>query len=267
MKKFLTALLLITLLLTLTACNIPAKSFMSKAQANSLAKEYGTPQAEMTLKYKTSSSGDEVVVKIIYDLLLDKAPLAVTRFIQIANDDGYNETIVDTLNKDHDYLIMGRYKKIDTKYYDMRSGGGTFAGEFKQNRYKQPKGGYAQFDMFSLAMYHANDGAHFDSADGTLILSLTSNENKKLNFANYAVFAQLAKISVSVNGGNFDDYTKVPSFVRENLYSFSARVSRNIYDAYDDSKSSVSVQVMSTSVTLTVSILGNKDWSKLPTIG
>lgn len=273
MKKVLTALLLISLLFALCACggtggHVSAESFMSRAKVNSLVKRYGEkPQAELTLSY--TSSGDEVVVKVVYDLLLEQAPLAVTRFIQIANEGGYEGTLADTLNKDHDYIVMGRYKKFDDDnyYYDVRGGQTTFAGEFKQNDYKQPKGGYATFGMFSLAMYHANDGAQFDAANGTLILSLTSDEKKVLNSANYAVFAQLASISVKVGKGELVDYRKVPSFVRENLYGFSARVTRKVYDRYDDTKGYVSVQMMSTAVKLHVEMLGNHDWSKLPKIG
>lgn len=261
MKKVLVALLLITLLFTLCACG-----FMGKGQVNSLVDKYGTPQAQLTLNYKTSS-GDNVEVRVIYNLLLDKAPLAVIRFIQLADAGEYDDTLVDTLNKDHDYLIMGRYKKIDSKYYDVRSGGTTFAGEFKQNGYPKPKGGYATFDMFSLAMYHANDGKQFDSANGTLILSLSgAKQDKTLNSANYAVFAEFVEMYVSINEGAERHYSKVNGDVRANLYSFSSRVSRNIYDYYDDTKGSVSIQVMSTSVTLHVEMLGEQDWSKLPTI-
>ena len=266
MKKVLTALLLISLLFTLCACSIPADSFMSQAKVSSLVKTYGkTPQAEVTISFKTSSTGQKVEVKVVYDLLLEQAPLAVTRFIQIANEGGYDNTLADTLNKDHDYIILGRYKKNESRYFDMRAGDTTFAGEFKQNGYRQPKDGYAKFDMFSLAMYHAADGAHFDSANGTLILSLSST--RTLNPDNYAVFAQLASISVKVDDNDALTYRKVPSFVRDSLYGFSARVTRNIYDASDDNKSPVSASVMSSEVLLKVSILGGKDWSKLPHIG
>ena len=269
MKKVLTALLLVTLLFTLCACSIPSDSFMSKSQVNSLVKKYGTPQAEVTLSYKTATgtAAQQVEVKVIYDLLLEQAPLAVTRFIQIANDGEYDGTVADINNADHNYIVLGRYKQFDkNKWYDMRSGGSTFAGEFKQNGYKEPKGGYPDFKMFSLAMYHVSDGEHFNSSDGTLILSLSSTDT--LNSANYAVFAHLSKISVKIDEGEFKEYRNVPSFVHQNLSGFTVRSgARNVYDYHDDSKSAVSVNMLSTEITLTVKILGDYDWTKLPTIG
>lgn len=266
MKKALVALVMIALLVCLCACSVPSNSFMSKAQVNSLLKRYPEPKAVVTLSYKAGN--DEFDVSITYKLLLEQAPIAVTRFIQIANkeENGYNNTLVDTLNTSDKYMIMGRYEqKEDNKYYNVRTADVNFAGEFKSNDYREPQGGYAEFKMFSLAMYHENDGEHFNSANGTLILALSSEI--LLNSANYAVFAEFESISVSTNGGEAKSYSKVPSIIRDHLMGFTTRTTYSIYDANDENAGSVSAQIMSTKVTLNVEVFGSDDnWKKLPTI-
>ena len=263
MKKVLVALVIIALLVSLCACSVPSNSFMSKAQVNSLVKKYPNPQAEITLKYKTGNTNFEV--KVTYNLLLDKAPIAVTRFIQIANEGGYNNTLVDTLNTTYKYVVMGRYRHEQEGYYNARSEDVSFAGEFQSNKYRKPKGGYAEFKIFSLAMFHDNDAEHFDAANGAMILALS---NQTLNSANYAVFAKFDSMKVSTDdGATYATYDKVASYVRDHLMGFTTRSSKNVYESYKEGAKTVSVSLMSTEVTLNVEILGDYDWSKLPTIG
>ena len=266
MKKVLVAFLMIALLVSLCACSVPAGSFMGRAQVNSLVKKYGTPQAELTIKYEAGA--DKVVVKVTYDLLLDKAPLAVTRFIQIANEGGYEDTFIDQLETTYKtYMVMGRYAKdeVDSKkYYDLRSADVAFAGEFESNKYRQPKGGYAEFKMFSLAMYHENVGEKFDSANGTLILSLSSQT--RLNSADYAVFAEFQSMTVYVNEKQTYSYTKVDPSVLANLQSFTTATSHDVYKKDNPNTTTSNVKIISAEPTLSVKILGDSDWSKLPTI-
>ena len=263
MKKVLVALVMIALLVSLCACSVSPDSFMSKAQVNSLVKKYPNPQAVVTLKYETA--GTEFEVMVTYNLMLEKAPIAVTRFIQIANADGYNNTLVDTLDAvNKKYMVMGRYEQKDDKYYNVRSGDTTFAGEFQSNGYRMPTGGYEEFSLFSLAMYHDNNADSFNSANGTLLLALDSN--MVLNSANYAVFAEFESMTVRSNDGE-KSYKKVSDMVLNHLKSFSARKANQVvYDSENENASSVSVSIMSTQVTLTVEILGDYDWTKLPTI-
>lgn len=268
-KKFLVAIVLVAMLSVMCACSyVSADSFMSRAQVRSLVKAYGTPQAELTMKY-TVDSGNEVEVRVVYDLLLDKAPVAVTRFIQLANEGFYNDSVADGYNTTYNYLTLGRYAYRDStknngkQYFENKST--TFAGEFKSNGYKEPDGGYAQFAIFSLAMYHddATDNRYFDAADGGLILALS---NQTLNSDNYAVFAQVHELSVRTNGGAYQSYgAKIPSQIRDNLSKFTSKTSRTVYDATESSTRQVSI--MTTKVMLTVRILGDFDWSKLPKIG
>lgn len=270
MKKALVAIVLIALLFTLCACGIPANSFMSKTKVNSLAKKIPNPQAVVTLSY--TKGNDNFDVAITYDLLLEQAPIAVIRFIQIASksENSYENTIVDTLNTSDKYLVMGRYeKRQDNKYFNVRTTDSTFIGEFKSNDYREPSNGYAEFKILSLAMFHEkdSDGEHFNSADGTLIMSLANDIT--LNSANYAVFAQWSSITVVTNGKTEDakTYTRnVPSLVQNHLMGFTSRTTQSIYDASDDGASSVSVSIVSSAPTLSVRILGVDDLKKLPTI-
>ena len=266
MKKVLVAFVMILLLVSLCACSVPADSFMSRTKVNSLVKNYPEPKAVVTLNYTTGSVNFEV--QITYKLLLDKAPIAVTRFIQIANEGGYDGTLVDTLDTSYKYLIMGRYGKLDgeSKYYNFRSGDVAFAGEFAQNGYREPSGGYAEFKTLSLAMYHENDGEHFNSANGTLILAL---EKDTLNPANYAVFAEFESVTVREGEGELKSYPegRVPDYIKSHLLGFTARTTRSVYDLHDENKSPFSVQIMSTEPTLKVTVSGSSDnWKKLPTI-
>lgn len=272
MKKVLVVLMAALLLVSLCACTtVPSTRFMSRTQVNSLVKEYGTPQAEVTLNYKTGNN--DIEVKIVYNLLLEQTPIAVTRFIQLANEGFYNDTLIDTYNSTYRYMIMGRYAyrqselQEDKSLYFQNKSDVTFKGEFKSNKYSEPSKGYAQFSIFSLAMYHddANsDIENFDKASGTLILALA---NQTLNPDNYAVFAEMAYMTYKINDGEFKNQnSQVYPDVLSNLKSFTSKTSRNVYDDASE-EHYTSISIMSTRVTLQVKILGDNDWSKLPTIG
>ncbi|MCH5159836.1 MAG: peptidylprolyl isomerase [Clostridiales bacterium] len=267
MKKILVALLMVVLLFSLCACGVNSNSFMSRSQVNSLSKEFSGVQAVLTLTYE--SNGKTIDMKVTYDLLLDQAPIAVTRFIQIANDGGYDGTRVDTYNSTYKYVVMGRYGQKDDsdgkkKYYDFRSHDVTFAGEFKQNGYRAPKGGYAEFELYSLAMYHVNEGEEFNSANGAFILDL-SGEDSGLNSANYAVFAKFASMTILTDG----EVTTQPTTSKrpqlsDKLVRLTSTTSRTVYDAHGENPTSI--KIASNEVTVTVEILGDYDWSKLPII-
>ena len=266
------------MLFTVCACSyVPSTSFLSRSQLNSLIKAYGTDtlQAEVTLTYDKSDYGDtkQREVTITYNLLLDKAPLAVIRFIQLANEGVYENTLIDTYDSTYYYMVMGRYAGIKEsessnsyKYYNRQSDR-TFAGEFRQNKYGEPEGGYAQFSTFSLAMYHANkaDGSSFDQANGTLILAL---DKVSLNSNNYAVFAQFSSLTYKLDGvvQGSEDRTKVPDNIMTDLKSFSSTTARTVLASEEDTVGT-SIRMLSTRVFLSVRILGDYDWNKLPQIG
>lgn len=287
MKKFLSifaVLLIAATSLTLCACNfVPSTRFLSKHQVNKLAKEFDKPQAEMTLNY-TTSNDKEVEVKITYDLLLTQTPLATIRFIQLVNEGFYNETVIDTYNKTDKYMVLGRYlykdskvQKEGTKVYIQNVSDKTFKGEFESNGYREPKDGYAQFKIFSLGMYHdayTEENNNFDSANGYLIFAMA---NQTLNPANYAVFAQMASVSFKRNAeAEATVYTKVPSDLLDQLTSFTgtntpSKTSSSYNGIYTDDSETNTVSpapsVMSTVVTVHIRMLGDYDWSKLPTVG
>lgn len=278
MKKVLVALLLIVTLFTVCACSyVSPTSFLSDSQLRSITKAYGTDtlQAEVTLTYDKTDYGDskERVVKITYDLLLTQAPLAVIRFIQLANEGVYENTLIDEYNSSYYYMVMGRYAGIKEgessssyKYYDRRSDV-TFAGEFKSNGYAKPAAGYAEFSSFALAMYHSNasDGSSFNEANGTLILAL---DKVSLNPNNYAVFAQFKSLTYTLDGvvQGSADRTSIPDNIMTDLKSFSSTTSRTVLADEDDTKGT-SIRMLSTRVFLSVKILGDYNWNKLPKIG
>lgn len=270
MKKVLLAIMMLAVMVSISACAVvPSDSFLPRYRVASLAKEYGTPQAEVTFSYDVSGTHVEVIVT--YNLLLDQTPLAVIRFIQLANEGFYNGSLVDEYKSDSRYVIMGRYSYLDStlqegqKYYQNKSDV-TFAGEFATNGYKEPSKGYAQFEPLSLAMYHDPDGESFNSADGALIMALDKQEHT-LNYTNYAVFAQLDHMCIRYSNGDEVEYPagKIsPDFIA-NLKSFTSKTSHTVYTDKQES-SSFSRSIMSVKVMLTVRILGNNDWSDLPQI-
>lgn len=272
--KVLTVLMVALLLVSLCACSyVPSTRFMSRMQVNSLVKEYGTPQAVVTLNYEINSQ--KVEVKILYNLLLEKTPLATVRFIQLANEGFYDDTVIDTYNSTYKYMIMGRYAYRESELqenkmlYFRNESDVTFKGEFKSNAYDEPSDGYAQFSILSLAMYHddaTSDIENFDKASGALIMAVA---NKTLNSDNYAVFAEMVSVTLQNNDADPITYDgKVPSQLFSNLTYFTSRSSRNVYDDMTEEHYS-SISLMSTRVTIHVEILGGSGdyWSKLPSIG
>lgn len=267
MKKFLVFLVLIVMLFSLCACNyVPSTRFMSRAKVDSLVKQFGTPQAVVTISYKIGDK--EHKIEILYDLLLSQTPLAVIQFIHLANDGFYNDTVIDTYDSQYHYMILGRYSydAESKKFYDNISTV-TFKGEFASNNYREPKEGFAQFKMFSLAMYYDNpnkeDGANFDKANGTLLLELS--EKEPINYKNHAVFAHM--VSVAYDGG--EPSSKVTSTVLGHLTKGST--SNNVVYSDKSESSSRKEKMPSPTFTIQVKIVGAKgkssDWSKLPRIG
>lgn len=270
MKKVLVALLMVAVLLSLCACTVSPDSFLSKSEVNSLVKAYSKPQAELTLSY--TSNGKDIEIHVTYDLLLDKAPLAVTRFVQIANDGGYEGTLVDYYNSSSKYAVMGRYaieevengSKVENRYFNYRSEDVTFAGEFKQNKYKMPKGGYAEFELYSLAMFHENEADEFNSANGAFIMDLSSDKGG-LNSANYAVFAKFASMRVLTSGEvTLRETTSKNSQLYDKMATLTGTTTRTVYDKNGENSSSI--KIVSDKITISVKILGDYNWSKLPTI-
>ena len=274
LKKVLVFLVLAIMVVSICACSyVPSTRFMSRSQVNKLAKEYGTPQAELTINYTKDSVDYEI--KITYDLLLSQAPLAVIRFIQLANEGIYDDSAIDTYNSSLNYMVMGRYlyknsvkENGKTNWYVNNGLDGTFKGEFKSNNYGEPKEGYSEFKSFSLAMYHDEytaDDPNFDTANGTLILALDKNT---LSSSNYAVFAQMVSMSYKVGVSDPIVNSKVNPNALAQLKGFTGKTStRKIYTNETEEETIASFSMMSQIVTIKVKILGDYDWSKLPQIG
>lgn len=272
MKKFLVVLMLAVLTFSLCACSyVPTTRFMSTAKVNSLAKKFENPQAQVTLNY-TAKNGTEMEAVIVYDLLLTQTPLATIRFIQLVNDEFYDGTFIDAYVSSLHYVKFGKYtctsedqKSTSVKYYQNPCDV-TFKGEFKSNDYKEPKDGYAQFKMMSLAMYHddyTEDNNNFDSANGYIMMTLSTTNIP--NFENYAVFAEMNSITLK-RGDNepIGPLSKVPEDLRANL-SQTGTTSQKVYtDSTEENYSTISL--MSTLVKVKIELLGDYDWSKLPTV-
>ena len=272
--KVLVFFVLAIMLVSICACSyVPSTRFMSRSQVNSLVKEFDNPQAELTLNYTTN--GTDYEIKITYDLLLSQAPLAVIRFIELANDGVYNNTVIDKYNSSLNYMIMGRYiykdsvKQDGKKNWFVNNGlDVTFKGEFKSNNYREPKEGYSEFKTFSLAMFHeeyTTENANFDTANGALILV---TDKQTLSSSNYAVFAHMVSMSYKVGVSEPVVNTKVNPNALANLKSFTSTTStRKIYTDETEESTIASFSMMNQIVTIQVKILGDYDWSKLPKVG
>lgn len=273
-SKVLVFLVLAIMLVSICACSyVPSTRFMSHSQVNSLVKQYDNPQAELTINYKMNEVDYEI--KITYDLLLSQAPLAVIRFIQLANAGVYDNSVIDKYNSSLNYMIMGRYLYKDSvredgkkKWFVNDGLDVTFKGEFKSNNYREPKEGYSEFKAFSLAMYHEEytaEEANFDTANGALILA---TDKQTLSSSNYAVFAHMVSMSYKVGVSNPIVNNKVNPNALANLRSFTSTTStRKVFTDVTEETTISSFSMMNQIVTIQVKILGNYDWSKLPKLG
>lgn len=277
MKRFLKflalAMCVMLLLLTLTSCG----PFMSKASVNKAVKEFGTPQAEMTLTF-TTSKGNEFKYVITYDLLLEKTPITVINFINLVENGFYDNAIFDSYDKTNNFFTAGKYayrKNGDSSSLHgyVNVSGITMVGEFKTNKYSEPKGGYEQFFMFSLAMYHDNNAESFDAANGALIFSTASSSSENqlpLNYTNYAVFARM--VSLSIYEGDSEtprtySFGKINSIYLNNLTGQTSTTSCSMTDASGDSSSKTVLGSSSVPrFVFSIKMLGDKDWSKLPKV-
>lgn len=266
MKKILAVILCALLLVTFASCT--SASFMSSSKVNKLVKEYDVPQAELTLNF--TSNLKRMTYVITYDLLLDKAPITTINFIRLVENGFYNDAIFDQYKSDFNYYIAGRYayRKADedssAKGYKNDSGI-TIAGEFKANLYPEPKSGYAQFSLCSLAMYHETGEDDFNAADGTLIFS--TSKTGALNAANYAVFATMKSIAIYADGELIHTYSDLPSTYHSQMTSLSTTTQCSMLDANGDSES---ISVLGSGgvprFVFSIKMLGDKNWSKLPKV-
>lgn len=274
--KFLAIAMCVLLLLSLTACG----SFMSASQVKKAVNEFGTPQAKMTLSF-SSSSGTKWKYVITYDLLLEKTPITVINFINLVEDGFYKDVIFDTYNSTNNYFLAGRYAyrakgdDEDKKQGYVNASGITMTGEFKVNNYPEPNGGYEQFSLFSLAMYHDNDSDSVNSANGALIFSTSASSaeaKKSLNYTNYAVFARVSSIDVykgdektprTYSNGMINDPTW------QNLISKTSTTSIDMTktDGTSDSVSVLGTYGSGPNFIFSIEMVDSgKDWSKLPKV-
>lgn len=262
LSRILIVVICVAVLLSLASC---AGGFLSKAKVKSLVKEYGTPQAEVTFDYTYNNTKTKIV--FVYDLLLDKTPVAVINFIQLAESGYFDDVIIDHYVSMYQYLRFGEYvyraDEDDSnvmKYYRNNTVP-SIVGEFAVNKYSEPKSGYAKFENLSLAMYHAEGTNYYNSAAGSVIMAMRTDA---LNYTNYAVFAHINSISVSLKDGDLKNYGKnIPSTYREQLTTTNT-TSRTVYSA--DGTTSDKESLYSTNITVSVKILGDHDWSKLPKV-
>lgn len=277
MKRFLQFLALamcVVLLVSLASCG----SFMSTYKVKKAVKEFGTPQAELTLSF-TTSKGHKLKYVITYDLLLEKTPITTINFINLVENGFYQDAIFDSYNSTNNYYLAGRYtyRKADgaeTAHGYANVSGITMPGEFKTNNYPEPNGEYERFSLFSLAMYHESDTKSFDSANGALIFSTasSSSENKKpLNYTNYAVFARAVSISIYEDNSESPrtfPIDKMNPIYLDNLTSQTTTTPCSMTNSSGDS-SSVTVLGSSNVPRFVFSITmvdSGKDWSKLPKV-
>lgn len=270
MKKFLRVLALVMcamLLFSLVACNGPKTISASKAKR--LIDKYGIPQAQLTLNF--TSNGKKMKYVITYDLLMDKTPTTVVNFINLVENKFYDNVIFQTYNSSQNFYRAAGYSYREdsegkSKVVENVSGI-TIPGEFESNLYSEPKGGYADFSMFSLAMYHENTADKFDSANGELIFS--TGDSVTLNASNYAVFAKMVSLSVYTGDDETPQtYTgKISEWALTALTKINSASSCNVTTAEGDSKS---VSLIHSSniprLVFSIEMLGGEWSSKLPKV-
>ncbi len=265
MKKVLLVLTSVALLLCLTACN--ANGFMSASKVKKLSDEFGTPQAEVSIKYTVNKQ--DIELRITYNVLLDKTPIAAISFINLVNSGFYNDAVLETYDKNLNYIVGARYKyasEDEGKTYKYMQNILTepFAGEFASNGYREPNGGYASFKRLSLAMYHGGTADDFNSADGALIIATSSNT---LRSSNYAVFAEMVELSLYKDGNLSQRYDllHLPDDIINPLRSSSTSRTVTMRDGNTASKNILGGSSI-TRFVLSAKMLTEADWSKLPKV-
>lgn len=261
-SRILLVILCLALLLSFASC---AGGFMSRTKVNSLVKKYGTPQAEITFDYNYDSNKMKLV--FVYNLLLDKTPIAVINFINLVESGYFDDVIIQRYNSTYQYLQFGDYvyraDESDNntyKYYENREVS-PIVGEFAVNKYREPKSGYAEFENLALAMYHDEGTKYYDTASGNIMMALRT---KPVEHTNYAVFAHLDSLTVSYNDKEPSKPRKVlPSDVWEQLAKTNTST-RTVYTA--DGTESNKLTLYATNIKVSIKMLGDKDWSKLPKV-
>ena len=281
-KKIALIVLAVIMVLTFTGCG--NAKFMSTSQTKQLVNKYGTPQMQMTIEYEKNSK--VVELQLTYDLLLDKTPITVVNFINLANQGYYNEKTAENgdvtsiifdgrISSNTNAWVAGRYAITTSgtsKTYSVAPElDYTIKGEFVQNLWELPvdanetdeeiTDGNAKIEMFSLAMYHENKVDSFDSASSAFFLTMSSTQIE--NYKNYAVFAHLASITVLVDGvAIVTDATSVPADV---LYDFSLMTGTTSKTINIDEDSTETRSVLSNVIRIVeVKMLGTTNWSALP---
>ena len=265
MKKILLVLTVALLLLCLVGCN--ANGFMSASKVNKLTSEFGTPQAELSIKYTVNKQ--EMELRITYNILLDKTPIAAISFINLVNDGFYNDAVLETYDSRLNYIVGARYKytSVDegkTYKYIQNVKTEPFAGEFASNGYRAPKSGYAEFKKLSLAMYHDGTADDFNQGNGALIIATSSNTLKS---SNYAVFAEMVELQLYKDGSFSQRYDvqHLPDDVINPLRVSSTSRSVTMLDGSTASKNILGGSNI-TRFVLSAKMLTEADWSKLPKV-
>ena len=281
-KKIALIVLAVVMVLTFAGCG--NAKFMSASQLKDLTNKYSAPQMEMTIEYTRNEK--VVELQLTYDLLLDKAPITVVNFINLVNDGFYNaqegtegevtSMVFDgRISSSTNAWVVGRYtlttKGTSKTYAVAPELDYTIKGEFLQNGWELPvdaneededvTDGNAKIDLFSLAMYHQNNVDNFDAASSAFFL--TTSSTQKENYKNYAVFAQLASMTVVVDGVEVaKDVTEVPASVLDDFNSMTGTTSKTITI---DEDSTETRSVLSNVIRIVeVKMLGTTDYSSLP---
>ncbi len=279
-KKIL--MIAMAVLLTLALCGCNTATFMKDGQRDKLVKEYGVPQAEMEIEYERNEQ--KVNVKITYNLLLSKTPVTVINFINLVESGYYANTVFDSrINSTTNAWIAGRYSFItaegetEGKYYEMEGKDYSIIGEFVQNGYVLPKDaadeeneditdGNAKFSMFSLAMYHESSSSSFDSASTAFFMTIDTQTRE--NYKNFAVFAEVASVTVTVDGEEIcKDAASVPASIVEDFDNMTTTTTQKVVvdtdaDGNDVTESHTLLRNVISIVNIKMS--DGKDYSNLP---
>jgi cyclophilin family peptidyl-prolyl cis-trans isomerase len=285
---------------SLAACN-GAAEFLGEKDIASLVAQYGAePEMLLTLEYTTD---EDVTVRldITYKLLLEKLPITAINFINLVESGYYDEKVTaegttslffdKRINSNTNAWVVGNYthtKPVDEDASDIYRVaddiGYTIIGEFYQNgwKYELTEEQIAEleaddkdptlydnnpdFSLFALAMYH--DGAVEDFDEAGSAFFLTTSDSITENHKNYAVFAVMQSMTVSLVDGD-KQIVSSDKAVADVLYDFSKlsdTTNRDVtYIDDDGSESKTATSMLEHLIRLVkVEMLGNTDFSNLP---
>lgn len=198
MIKKIGALLLILLLsFSLVGCQ-PA--FLSQRQIMELEKN---PVATIVLSYEKNNITRTVTLE--YELEYAKAPNTVTNFVNLIEENFYDNKVFDFASVDSysntsmQYIVGGRYFINEDNKYELQSKNYKIIGEFAANDWEAND---LEQIFGSLVMFRESGATKFNSASTAFYISLSDNNSRN---GNYAVISNKVYSSGKMQNNNDEE--------------------------------------------------------------